>query len=253
MPFLYLVKLEQFITNRYNMSGKETYVNFWSLLEAYDPKKYDIVIEKVRGEDKLKIAVYRKWVYNFLGFKISKQRLKVEWVINVDVDKNIFDHVVNSSFKDDFAVNCSTYMRYTEQGFNENRINILDVLKGSQIPEKAHIFLEGFNYRLDLLHCAIGMMSEAGEILDHIKKYVYHDKPFAKNEIASEFGDFEWYKFNALRLLGISFSDTLKANKIKLDARYPNGRSKNYLAQAKAKNTDQENDLIQKELYNKEK
>ncbi len=233
------------------MSDKKTYVNFWSLIEAYDPKKYDIIIEKVKSKDKLRIAVYRKWVKNIFGFKISKQRLKVEWIIETDVDKNIFDHVINSNFKNDSAVNCSAYMKYAEQGFNENRINILSVLNNTKIPKNTRNSLEEFDYRLDLLHCAVGMADESGEILDHIKKYVYHNKPFDLAAITSEFGDHSWYKFNALRLLGISFSDTLKANKIKLDARYPNGRDKNYLSDNK--NISKENDLIREKLYKSDK
>lgn len=231
------------------MTDKGTYVNFWSLLEAYNPKDYDVIIEKVKDEDKLRVAAYRKMEFNIFGFKVSKQKLKVEWIIDTDIDRNIFDHVVNPDLKDDLAVNCSEYMKYAEQGFNENKINILSVLEGVEIPNKAKDSLEEFNYRLNILHAAIGMVDEAGEILDHIKKYVYHDKPFEKNKMASEFGDHEWYKFNLLRLLGVSFSDTLRANKIKLDARYPNGRDKNYLAQVKAKNIEREDDLIQKEIY----
>lgn len=231
------------------MKKQGTYVNFWSLLEAYDPDKHDIIIEKVNHKNKLRIAVYRIWAHNILGFRISRRRLKIEWIIDTNDDKNIFNYIMNPQFNGDHTINYSEYMKYTEEGFNENRVNVLDPLQGIKIPEKATASLEEFNYRLDLLHCAIGMADEAGEILDHIKKYVYHNKPFAMNEIASEFGDQEWYKSNALRLLGISFSDVLRANKIKLDARYPNGRSKNYLANQKSKDVGKENDLIKKELY----
>lgn len=202
------------------MADKGTYVNFWSLIEAYDPKYYDVIIEKVGGEDKLRIAAYRKIEFNIFGFKVSKQKLKVEWIIDTDIDRNIFDHVVNPDFKDDLSVNCSAFMKYAEQGFNENQTG---------------------NHHLDVLHCAVGMSGESGEVLDHIKKHIFHGKKISKTDMIDEIGDTIWYMFNLMRLYGISFSKVLKANKIKLDTRYPNGRTKNILIGEKDKNTEKEN------------
>lgn len=238
------------------MNNKETHIDFWSILEKYDTKHYDIIIEKVEGADKIKISVYKRFMFKVLGYKISKQKLRVEWVIDISahkisLDKNIFDSIVNPQFVGDIAVNCSEYMKYAEKGFNENKIDTLEVLAGIKLPEKIIGSLKEFNYRLDLLHCAVGIASEAGEILDHIKTYVYHNKPLDKAAIASEIGDYNWYMFNMMRLLSIAFSDTLKANKIKLDARYPQGRDKNYLKNVK--DTKKENELIQKELYSDDK
>lgn len=150
---------------------------------------------------------------------------------------------------EDSAVNVEEFKQFARKGFEENPIDILEVFGGMPIPEEVRNKVKGFNYALELLHCAVGMADEAGEVLDHIKKFVYHGKPLDRADIASEFGDLEWYKTNALRLLGIKYSETLEANIIKLDARYPDGRDKNYLAQVSAKDVLGENDKIRSALY----
>lgn len=206
------------------------YVNIWSVLEKYGSDDHNINIKKEK--DNLVVKVYRKMGFRLFGYEITKQVLETEFIIKIDNKKRegLLDSVIDPAYENDTNIDCSQYMRYAEKGFNENKINILNALEGVQIPDDSKIKLEEFNYRLDLLHCAVGLADEVGEILDHIKKYVYHNRPLDKIKIISEFGDEAWYKFNMLRLLEISFYDVLKSNKIKLDKRYPHGRGdKNYM------------------------
>jgi NTP pyrophosphatase (non-canonical NTP hydrolase) len=224
---------------QYNMSLKN--INRNLLLLMLNSAENDVVVNISKTDDDNTVIVHiSKKIFSIFGYKFYKNITKEYWNIDPAI----------SSDKD-VSVDCAAYMNYAKNGFNENKIDILEVFDGMVIPEEAKKKLEEFNYRLDLLHCAVGMVDEAGEILDHIKKYVYHDKPFDKAAVASEFGDQSWYHFNALRLMDIKFSDTLEANKIKLNARYPNGRSKNYLAQVESKNTKREDELIQKEIFDK--
>jgi NTP pyrophosphatase (non-canonical NTP hydrolase) len=223
------------------MMEMDTQANIWSLLDQYDEINNEVAISRTR--DGLRVIVYKVLAVNLpFGIRLSRRKKIIKW----DIDNG---SLVNPAFKDDINVNCAEYMAYAEKGFNENPTNVLSVLEGVNIPDQAKESLEEYNYRIDLLHTAVGLASEAGEILDHINKYVNHNKPLDRSAIASEFGDIEWYKFNALRLLGISFSDTLKANVIKLNARYPEGRTKNYLVNQAGKDIDKENNLIKKELY----
>lgn len=109
--------------------------------------------------------------------------------------------------QDDTKLDFKSYTEYCERGFNDNPMD---------------------DEMLDLLNAATGVAEEANEMMGVIRKFVFHNKPFSLEDFASEAGDMTWYLANLLRLIGIQLSDVLKANKTKLDLRYPNGRDKNY-------------------------
>lgn len=69
----------------------------------------------------------------------------------------------------------------------------------------------------------LGLAGEAGEVVDHIKKCLFHAKPLDRDAVLLEVGDVLWYVDKLLALLGFSLLDALKANDEKLTERYPNG------------------------------
>lgn len=72
-----------------------------------------------------------------------------------------------------------------------------------------------------LMHCAVGIAGEAGELLDAIKKQWVYGKPLDRAHAIEELGDIEWY-MEALRgLLGVSRDEVIAANVSKLEVRYP--------------------------------
>ena len=79
-----------------------------------------------------------------------------------------------------------------------------------------------------LLLYAIGTGGEAGEILDHVKKHVWHDQPLDVEYLLKEAGDVLWYCDQLLQLLGFTLEEALGANDAKLAARHPNGFSPAY-------------------------
>jgi len=115
-----------------------------------------------------------------------------------------------------------------------------------EIREYVDYCVEGFNqYRkkgehLDVLHCAIGVAEEAGEILGIIKKNIYQDKEIDRVAIIEEFGDLLWYYTVFMRLMDTSFSEIIRANRAKLDTRYSEGRSRDIfkIERDKAKEKD---------------
>lgn len=78
--------------------------------------------------------------------------------------------------------------------------------------------------KVDLLHMAIGIAGEAGELLDAIKKHVIYGKPMDRANLIEELGDLEFY-LNGIRFnQAVSRTDVLLANKRKLlGGRYVNG------------------------------
>lgn len=78
--------------------------------------------------------------------------------------------------------------------------------------------------KIMLLHHAIGMATELGEILTALKAYVIYDKPLDEDNIVEELGDSEFYTAGFRATLGIKREDTLKHNMEKLAKRYPGYR-----------------------------
>lgn len=74
-----------------------------------------------------------------------------------------------------------------------------------------------------LVHYAIGLSEETGEILGPIKKYIRDGRPIDVQNMKEECGDICWYLGNLLTLLGSSFEEVMQLNIDKLKARYPEG------------------------------
>jgi NTP pyrophosphatase (non-canonical NTP hydrolase) len=72
-----------------------------------------------------------------------------------------------------------------------------------------------------LLHGAIGIATEAGELLDALKKHIYYNKELDKVNISEEIGDVLWYAALLCNCLEIDMRDVMDTNIAKLKARYP--------------------------------
>lgn len=76
---------------------------------------------------------------------------------------------------------------------------------------------------MNLLHGAVGIAGEAGELLDAIKKHWIYGKKLDVKNVIEEMGDLYFY-FTALRFqLGVEMDEIIQANREKLDKRYPTG------------------------------
>lgn len=75
-------------------------------------------------------------------------------------------------------------------------------------------------YNAHLLHMAVGISGEAGELLDAIKKAVIYNKCLDRANVVEELGDLEFYMEGLRMGLGITREETLLANKVKLYKRY---------------------------------
>jgi NTP pyrophosphatase (non-canonical NTP hydrolase) len=80
-----------------------------------------------------------------------------------------------------------------------------------------------------LLHMAVGVSGESGELLDAVKKHVIYNKPLDRENVIEELGDLEFYMEGLRQGLGITREETLIANIVKLStgpkARYKDGYS----------------------------
>lgn len=85
----------------------------------------------------------------------------------------------------------------------------------------------------ELLHAAVGVSTEAGELLDAVKKYWAYNKELDKENVLEECGDLLFYIEQALEAIGCTTSEARQHNYEKLNKRYPNGYS-NEAAQDRA-------------------
>lgn len=93
-------------------------------------------------------------------------------------------------------------------------------------------------FKAHLLHMAVGISGEAGELLDAIKKSVIYNKPIDRENVIEELGDLEFYMEGLRQGLGLSQEETLEANVRKLSKRYEGLKYSNAAAQARADKTE---------------
>lgn len=72
-----------------------------------------------------------------------------------------------------------------------------------------------------LLHAGMGLVTEAGEYMDALKKFIYYGKPLDMVNLREEIGDVSWYARIGSRALGDSFLGTIVQNIRKLKLRFP--------------------------------
>ena len=77
-----------------------------------------------------------------------------------------------------------------------------------------------------LVNSVMGLNGEAGEVIDLVKKHLFHGHELKKEELIKELGDVAWYLAEAAYALDIDLETILVKNIEKLKKRYPEGFSK---------------------------
>lgn len=88
--------------------------------------------------------------------------------------------------------------------------------------------------KADLLHMAVGVSGEAGELLDAVKKAVIYNKEMDLENVIEELGDLEFYMSKIRQIVGITREEILQRNIDKLSVRYAKGKYSNDQAQERA-------------------
>lgn len=74
--------------------------------------------------------------------------------------------------------------------------------------------------KADLLHMAVGVAGEGGELLDAVKRHTIYDKSLDRENVVEELGDIEFFLEGLRQRLGITRDETLEHNIAKLGVRY---------------------------------
>lgn len=97
-----------------------------------------------------------------------------------------------------------------------------------------HIHADLTATKIDCWHAATGIVGEAGELIDAIKKHVVYNRELDMQNVIEELGDIEFYMEQLRQSLGITRDETLEANLAKLNKRYASGAFSDAQAQARA-------------------
>ena len=103
----------------------------------------------------------------------------------------------------------------------DNAVTLLHAVMVASLLKPAEHIIEEFNaFKANLIHSAIGISGESGELLDAVKKHVIYNKPLDRENVIEELGDLEFYMEALRSLIDITREETLEANIKKLGKRY---------------------------------
>jgi hypothetical protein len=85
------------------------------------------------------------------------------------------------------------------------------------------LFKEMGSDAASLMHAAVGVAGEGGELLDAIKKHWVYNKPLDAENVLEELGDATFYMQWIINKFGWTWADVRMANRMKLAKRYPEG------------------------------
>lgn len=88
--------------------------------------------------------------------------------------------------------------------------------------------------KANLLHMAVGVSGESGELLDAIKKHTIYGKILDRENVKEEAGDILFYLNNILINVGFTLDEVIQHNIDKLSKRYSKGSYSNEQAQERA-------------------
>lgn len=111
----------------------------------------------------------------------------------------------------------------TNDGKDSERLQNF-LIKVDTVNELAE--LEGKSIRVksgELICGVMGLNGEAGEVVDLLKKFVFHGHKFVKEDLVKELGDVLWYVALICDSLGITMEEVMEKNINKLKERYPEG------------------------------
>ncbi len=74
-----------------------------------------------------------------------------------------------------------------------------------------------------LLNATLGLVGESGEIVDMVKKWIFHHHPLAEEQLVEELSDVVYYVFMMMHALNVTLDEVMEVNIAKLGRRYPEG------------------------------
>jgi len=92
-------------------------------------------------------------------------------------------------------------------------------------------------------HAVMGIVTEAGELMDDVKRSKIYDQQLDRIHMVEEAGDCFWYLALLCEALGVTFEEVWEKNINKLEVRYPEKYDHDH---AKNRKLDKERKVLEK-------
>lgn len=155
--------------------------------------------------------------YRFFGNKIIEDSNNSEWEMD-----SILMPVNTVVFKSLDGFHQFVYINLGERYLIKEQLWI--TVENYQDDVKRTIRPASMDKLLDM--GALGLAGESGEVVDIIKKHLYHGHALDKEKMKEELGDVLWYLTMLGGLVDVSLTEIMEHNVHKRQKRYPNGFSK---------------------------
>ncbi len=99
----------------------------------------------------------------------------------------------------------------------------MDIKEYQEKAERTINYNLKFNEQVSNL--CMGLAGETGEVIDYIKKSLYHGHELDIDKLSEEIGDVMWYLINLVTVFSLPITIILDENIKKLEERYPEGFS----------------------------
>ena len=108
---------------------------------------------------------------------------------------------------------CKKYAIYNDDKYGISRLYFGDGFRHFTITPS----------QCELLHAAIGLAGEAGELLDAVRKHVFDGQPLDRENCIEEMGDLGFFYEAFLQIIGVTREEIEQRNTAKLSKRYEGG------------------------------
>lgn len=119
------------------------------------------------------------------------------------------------------------YNRAAKKYFGEyavlNEVVLMNFYEYQKLAERTIPKEKWFNTKVS--NFSMGLAGESGEIIDYLKKVIYHGHELDREHMKEELGDLLWYVSGLASIMNLDLNEIAKENIEKLKKRYPNGFS----------------------------
>ncbi|MGC4378281.1 MazG nucleotide pyrophosphohydrolase domain-containing protein [Fictibacillus sp. Mic-4] len=162
---------------------------------------------------------------NFKGVQYHKRTEDIfgKWKARIQVNKR----TINLGYFHSEIQAALAYNKAAEKYHGEfavlNEVKSMNFAEYQSMAERTVPKEKWFNTKVS--NFCMGLAGETGEVVDYLKKVIYHEHELDIEKIKEELGDVLWYVSNLATTMNIDLDDLAKKNIEKLKKRYPEGFS----------------------------
>jgi NTP pyrophosphatase (non-canonical NTP hydrolase) len=161
---------------------------------------------------------------NEKGFNKYRETLDDVPFENYDWNQMVIEELIDGM---QYLVKENLRLRHELKGNQEMRVSEFQEMCERTMPTPSYVGSEKVWSDPAKTNYAMGLAGESGELVDLVKKVLFHGHAFDRDKFIKEAGDVSHYLNGLCAMFGISMEEVNTVNYLKLLKRYPNGFNKN--------------------------